>query len=89
MKAIVRGDIAKVRHKELTALVAEKNYQFRKEHRQGLEVLLEQGREGLYRGFDQYFNRIEIESEEDLSSNWVLLNDIRVTRQGNSTALMF
>ncbi len=83
MKESVRGDIAKARHKELTALVSEKNYQFRKTHTEGLEVLLESGKEGLFKGFDQYFNRILVESEEDLSSNWVCMNDVTVTPSEN------
>ena len=80
----VRGDVAKARHKELTALVAEKNYQFRKAHASGLEVLLENGNEGIYRGFDQYFNRITVESKEELSGNWLLLDHVSVTTEGNS-----
>jgi len=60
MQESVRGDIAKARHKELTALIAEKNYQFRKAHTSGLEVLLEQGKEGIFRGFDQYFNILTV-----------------------------
>jgi len=83
MKESVRGDIAKARHKELTALVSEKNYQFRKAHAEGLEVLLESGKEGVFKGFDQYFNRILVESEEDLASNWVYMNDVTVTPSEN------
>ena len=79
----VRGDVAKARHKELTALVAEKNYQFRKAHASGLEVLLEKGKEGRYSGFDQYFNRITVESEEELSGNWLLLNNVTTAATGN------
>lgn len=83
MREGVRGDVAKARHKELTALVAEKNYQFRKAHASGLEVLLENGNEGIYRGFDQYFNRVTVESGEELYGNWLLLNDVSAVREGN------
>lgn len=83
MREGVRGDVAKARHKELTALVAEKNYQFRKAHASGLEVLLENGNEGIYRGFDQYFNRVTVESGEELHGNWLLLNDVSADREGN------
>jgi len=88
MQESVRGDIAKARHKELTALIAEKNYQFRKAHTSGLEVLLEQGSGGIFRGFDQYFNRITVESNAELSSNWILLNDIIVTPKENKSVLV-
>lgn len=84
MSETVRGDIAKTRHKELTALVAEKNYQFRKKHSTGLEVLLESGNGGVYRGFDQYFNRITVRSPEELSGNWIFPNEVTVAESGNS-----
>ncbi len=80
-----RGDVVKARHKELTALIAEKNYQFRRSHNSGLEVLLENGKEGIYRGFDQYFNRVTVESREELRGNWLLLDHVSVTAEGNST----
>ena len=87
MKPEVRGNIAKERHKELTALIAAKNYAFRRAHTDNLEVLLENGKEGVYHGFDQYFNKVEVKSEEDLSSNWVLLNQVEVTAHGNKAQL--
>jgi threonylcarbamoyladenosine tRNA methylthiotransferase MtaB len=83
MKPEVRGDIAKARHRELTKIIQEKNYLFRQEHTSNLEVLLESGKEGIYQGFDQYFNKVMVKSDEDLSSNWVLLNDVEVKSEGN------
>ena len=87
MKPEVRGNIAKERHKELTALVNAKNYAFRRAHTDNLEVLLENGKDGVYHGFDQYFNKVEVKSEEDLSSNWVLLNQVEVTAHGNKAQI--
>ncbi|MEA1954737.1 MAG: tRNA (N(6)-L-threonylcarbamoyladenosine(37)-C(2))-methylthiotransferase MtaB [Campylobacterota bacterium] len=87
MKPEIRGDIAKERHREITELVKTKNLAFRREHRQNLEVLLENGKEGVYHGFDQYFNKVEIQSQEDLSSNWVLLNNVEVTNDTNKAKL--
>ncbi len=87
MKPEVRGNIAKERHRELTELIKAKNFAFRRDHTENLEVLFENGRNGLYYGFDQYFNRVEIQSEEDLSSNWVLLNNVEVTSDGNKAKL--
>lgn len=83
MKDTVRGDIAKIRHKEITELVKEKNYRFRLANQSNLEVLLENGSDDTYRGFDQYFNRIEVNSLENLSSNWLSINNVEVTRDGN------
>jgi len=87
MKPEVRGNIAKERHRELTGLIQAKNFAFRQIHNENLEVLLENGKNDLYYGFDQYFNRVEVQSKEDLSSNWVLLNHVEVTSEGNKTQL--
>jgi len=83
----VRGNIAKERHRELTELIKAKNFAFRRDHTENLEVLFENGKNGVYHGFDQYFNKVEIQSKEDLSSNWVLLNNVEVTRDGNKAKL--
>jgi MiaB-like tRNA modifying enzyme len=83
MKPEVKGNIAKERHRELTAIIKAKNFAFRREHTQNLEVLLESGKDGIYQGFDQYFNKVAVTSDEDLSANWVLLNDVEVSDEGN------
>ena len=87
MKPEIRGNIAKERHRELTAIIKAKNYAFRREHTSDLEVLLETGKEGVFSGFDQYFNKVEVESSDDLSSNWVLLNNVEVDSNGNKARL--
>ncbi len=87
MKPEIKGDIAKKRHRELTAIVAEKNYHFRRIHRNHLDVLLENGKDGIFKGFDQYFNKIEVQSNHDLSSNWVRIDDVKVEYSGNKAKL--
>jgi threonylcarbamoyladenosine tRNA methylthiotransferase MtaB len=87
MKPEVRGNIAKERHKELTALIKAKNYAFRRDHNKALEVLLESGKDGIYQGFDQYYNKISVKSEQDLSSNWVFINNTEVTDAGNTATI--
>jgi len=83
LKPEIRGNIAKERHRELTAMIKAKNLAFRQAHNSGLEVLLESGKDGVYQGFDQYFNRVKVQSEEDLSANWVFLNKVEVKDAGN------
>lgn len=78
MKNEVKGDIAKQRYKELISIIREKNLIFRKKHNKNLEVLLENGKDNIYRGYDQYFNKIEIKSQDDLSGNWININNIIV-----------
>ena len=87
MKPEIRGNIAKERHHQLTALIDKKNYLFRKAHKDALEVLIEGGKEGAYFGFDQYFNRIRVTSTEDIRANWVYLNDVTVGELGNEATL--
>ena len=79
----VRGDIAKARHRELTEIVRRKNFAFRQAHDRDLTVLVEQGRDGLYQGYDQYYNRVRIASEESLEHTWVYLPKVDVEAKEN------
>ena len=83
MSEIVRGNIAKERHRELTDIIKTKNLNFRREHNSKLEVLLEKGKDNIYHGYDQYYNKIEVQSQDDLSSTWVFLDDVRVEDSKN------
>ena len=87
MRPEIKGNIAKERHRELTAVIKAKNYTFRREHSKELEVLLESGKDSVFNGFDQYFNKVEVQSGDDLSSNWVLLNNVEVDSDGNKARL--
>ncbi|MCO4845443.1 MAG: tRNA (N(6)-L-threonylcarbamoyladenosine(37)-C(2))-methylthiotransferase MtaB [Sulfurovum sp.] len=87
MKPEVRGNIAKERHRELTDIIKAKNFAFRREHTQNLEVLLESGKDGVYQGFDQYFNKVSVSSDDDLSANWVFLNNVEVSNEGNKAKI--
>ena len=84
MNEIVRGDIAKTRHKELTTLIKSKNLEFRKSHNKNLEVLIENSKGEFYSGLDQYFNRVKIISDEDIVSTWRLFEKVEVEEDGNS-----
>ncbi len=85
MKPEIRGNIVKTRYRELTGVIDDKNLKFRQNHRDNLEVLLESGKDGKYQGFDQYFNKTIVTSDDDLSSNWIFLNNMEVTNAGNRT----
>jgi MiaB-like tRNA modifying enzyme len=81
MKPEIKGNIAKERHRELTAIIKDKNLEFRKAHAENLEILIEQEYKGAYSGYDQYFNKIEVSSSEDLTGNWITVNE--ATIKGN------
>lgn len=87
MKEIVKGDIAKARHKELVDIINNKNLAFRRIHNTNLEVLIESGKNGVFSGLDQYFNRLEIHSQEDLSSTWQFFEKVEVDDAKNHATL--
>ena len=69
----VQGDVAKQRLKELSDIIDDKNYNFRKKLKldnKSLDILIESKKDGIYKGYDEYFNPIEINSPEDLVGNW-------------------
>ncbi len=82
MKDIVKGDVTKDRYIELVEIIKQKNHQFRQDRKNEqikLEVLVEQEKNGKYLGFDQFFNQIEISSDEDLVADWLILDDYKVS----------
>lgn len=81
MKPEVRGDVAKERHSELVQLVRNKNFIFRQTHNTNLQVLVEQGNGDMFEGLDQFFNRIQIASQEDLHGNWIAIPQAEVTHE--------
>ena len=87
IKERINGKIAKERHRELTALVKKKNLEFRREHSNDLTVLIEDERDGLYRGYDQYYNQVFVKSSRDLKHNWIFLEKSEVEEKGNYATL--
>ena len=83
MKPEVNGKVAKQRLHELDRLIQEKNLAFRKNYTGNLEVLLESYKDGLYHGLDQHFNKIVVESQEDLLGNWVTVEKYEVKEEFN------
>ena len=83
MKSEVNGKVAKDRLHELEEIVKEKNYEFRQNSKNTLDVLIESQKDDYYIGYDQYFNRILIQSDEDLVGNWVSLSDYKVEQECN------
>jgi len=83
IKGAINGNISKARHKELTSVVKEKNYNFRKAHNKNLTVLVENGKEGKYIGYDEYYNKISIESKLDIKNCWVSIDKADVKEDMN------
>ncbi|MDB2562342.1 tRNA (N(6)-L-threonylcarbamoyladenosine(37)-C(2))-methylthiotransferase MtaB [Sulfurimonas sp.] len=87
MKPEVNGKIAKQRLHEIDALIKQKNYEFRKSFSGELEVLVESEKNGLYHGYDQHFNKIIIDSNEDLNGNWINIQNYEVREDCNYAQL--
>ncbi len=86
MKGEVRGDVAKERLKRVKTLIEKKNLDFRSK-KGPLAVLVESKKDGLYFGYDQYFNPAFIKSDLDLEGNWVEISDYKVEKRGNFATL--
>jgi len=72
MKPEIKGDIAKERLKQIEALIHAKNIAFRQAHRHvALDVLVEESKEGLFIGYDQFFNKVTLQSKRDILKEWV------------------
>ena len=83
MKEEIKGDVAKLRHSKVTKLIEEKNYNFRSKNKKPLEVLVEEFKEGYFTGFDQFYNRIKIKSNENLQNEWLEINEYEVKKDMN------
>jgi MiaB/RimO family radical SAM methylthiotransferase len=83
MKECVPGDTARRRHRELVEKIRYKNYLFRKKHQTDLTVLVEKRDAENYQGYDQYYNRIVIESDYDLSGSWIQIGKAEIKSGGN------
>jgi len=78
MKPEIKGNIVKDRYIELVEIIKRKNYEFRKNNKTRLEVLIEQNKNGKYIGLDQYFNQIQISCHKNLLGSWLYLEDYEV-----------
>ncbi len=87
MRSEVNGKLAKKRLHELESIVKEKNLNFRNSYDGNLEVLIENEVKGLYHGYDQHFNKMIIESEDDLIGNWITIPNYEVKEDFNYAKL--
>jgi threonylcarbamoyladenosine tRNA methylthiotransferase MtaB len=84
LKESVSNKIAKIRLKELTDIIDQKNIEFRKKfHDNFLNVLIETFKDDYYIGLDQYFNKVKIKSNEDIKGDWIVIDDYKVENSFN------
>ena len=83
LKGHIDGKTAKARLKMLQNITALNNYKFRLSHKVPLNVLIERKNGEFYEGYDQFYDKIWIESDEDLSKKWMEIRDYEVKFDGN------
>ena len=84
MKPEINGSVSAERMRELNALIDENNLRFRQKMQSvPLEVLVESGEGDKYVGFDQFYNKIVIDSDEDISGDWITLEQYEVYDEYN------
>jgi tRNA A37 methylthiotransferase MiaB len=83
LKDAINGKVSKERMQELTAIVDAKNLAFREAQSAPLEVLIESEKEGVYIGLDQFFNKIHVNSDQDLVGNWLNIENYETDKEYN------
>ncbi|MDO9208136.1 MAG: tRNA (N(6)-L-threonylcarbamoyladenosine(37)-C(2))-methylthiotransferase MtaB [Sulfuricurvum sp.] len=79
----INGAVSQRRMVELNAHIESNNRTFRDNITVPLEVLIESGSDGVYSGLDQFFNKIIVKSDEDLTGNWITLEKYEVKNEHN------
>lgn len=78
--------VAKERLRRVKALIEAKNLAFRNtncESKTPLEILVESQKGAEFYGFDQFFNKIAIKSQQNLSKKWVTIRDFLAKKDIN------
>lgn len=84
MKPEVKGDVAKERLKSIESLVESKNITFRQKNNAiPLNVLVEEHKDDHFIGYDQFFNKVIIQSERDLLKEWVTIEKYAIKQEAN------
>nr|WP_314794198.1 tRNA (N(6)-L-threonylcarbamoyladenosine(37)-C(2))-methylthiotransferase MtaB [uncultured Campylobacter sp.] len=83
LKGRIDGKTAKARLKMLQNITTLNNYKFRLSHKVPLNVLIERKNGEFYEGYDQFYDKIWIKSDEDLSKKWMEIRDYEVKFDGN------
>ena len=87
MKPEVNGKLAKQRLHELEGIIKQKNLDFRTRFDGELDVLIEGEENGVYHGYDQHFNKLRVESSDDLLGNWIKVSNYETKEDFNYAKL--
>ena len=83
LKSDVSGDVAKARLKVLHGIAFKNNENFRKKHNGALKILVEQRNGDFYEGFDQFYNKAKISSQNDITKEWLEVSEYEIKPDAN------
>ncbi len=83
LKSDVSGDVAKARLKVLQSITLQNNENFRKNHNETLKILVEQRNGDFYEGFDQFYNKAKISSQNDITKEWLEVSEYEIKPDAN------
>ena len=83
LKSDVSGDVAKERLKVLQGIAFKNNENFRKKHNGALKILVEQKNGDFYEGFDQFYNKAKISSQNDITKEWLEVSEYEIKPDAN------
>jgi len=83
LKSDVSGDVAKARLKVLQGIAFKNNENFRKNHNEALKILVEQKNGDFYEGFDQFYNKAKISSQNDITKEWLEVSEYEIKPDAN------
>lgn len=83
LKSDVSGDVAKARLKVLQGIALQNNENFRKKHNETLKILVEQRNCDFYEGFDQFYNKAKISSQNDITKEWLEVSEYEIKPDAN------
>ena len=83
LKSDVSGDVAKARLKVLQGIAFKNNENFRKKHNETLKILVEQKNGDFYEGFDQFYNKDKISSQNDITKEWLEVSEYEIKPDAN------
>lgn len=83
LKNSIKGDLAKTRLKELEGIIKKKNFEFRLKNRVPLDILVENQKDNVYTGYDQFYNKMYIKSNSNITKEWINIGEYDVREDGN------
>ena len=83
LKSDVSGDVAKARLKVLQGIAFKNNENFRKKHNETLKISVEQKNGDFYEGFDQFYNKAKISSQNDITKEWLEVSEYEIKPDAN------